>query len=186
MQDKLNKPTIHQAFITEETTRRRRAADQLAMAALTQRTSCEFCGKTGHVMAKCYAFQDAQKEATKKAAANKQSSNNKSRQRKRSETANKAQESKDTPKDEESTTEFAGNASTHLPDHSDLSSPLQLDADFDWIPDSGATSHMTPHRHWIRNYTPFRVPIKLADNSIIYSAGVGTVVFNPVVKGKNL
>src|SRR5215469_5968469 len=43
---------------------------------------------------------------------------------------------------------------------------------------------MTPHKHWVRNYEPFVVPVRLADNTIIYSAGVGTVVFNPVIRGK--
>jgi hypothetical protein len=43
---------------------------------------------------------------------------------------------------------------------------------------------MTPHRHWVRNYTPYRVPIKLADNTIVYSAGVGFVRFKPVMGGK--
>ena len=42
---------------------------------------------------------------------------------------------------------------------------------------------MTPHKNWIRNYTPYRVPIKLADNRIIYSEGVGTVVFRPTIHG---
>ena len=50
--------------------------------------------------------------------------------------------------------------------------------------DTGATSHMTPHRHWMRNYVPKRVPIKLADNKTVYSAGEGTVVFNPIVNSK--
>jgi hypothetical protein len=31
---------------------------------------------------------------------------------------------------------------------------LQSDADFHWLADTGATSHMTPHRAWMRNYTP--------------------------------
>ena len=44
---------------------------------------------------------------------------------------------------------------------------------------------MTPHRHWLCNYTPKRVAIKLADNAVVYSAGVGTVVFNPVIAGKS-
>jgi len=42
---------------------------------------------------------------------------------------------------------------------------------------------MTPHRHWVRNYSPLRMPIRLADNSI-YLSGVGTVVFLPVIGGK--
>ena len=36
---------------------------------------------------------------------------------------------------------------------------------------------MTPHHHWLRNYVPKCVPIKLADNKTVYSAGEGTVVF---------
>ncbi|KIJ22416.1 hypothetical protein M422DRAFT_238081 [Sphaerobolus stellatus SS14] len=43
---------------------------------------------------------------------------------------------------------------------------------------------MTPHAHWLRNYQPLSIPIKLADHTMVMSAGVGTVVFNPVVKGK--
>jgi hypothetical protein len=31
---------------------------------------------------------------------------------------------------------------------------------------------------------PLRIPIRLADNSIIYSSGVGSVVFKPVIGGK--
>jgi hypothetical protein len=45
---------------------------------------------------------------------------------------------------------------------------------------------MTPHRNWIRDYTPFCVPIRLADNTIVYSEGVGSVVFKPVIAGKEL
>jgi hypothetical protein len=63
--------------------------------------------------------------------------------------------------------EFAGHASLHSVDPSDPHTPLQVDADFDWNADTGATSHMTPHHHWIRNYTPLCNPIKLADNTVI-------------------
>jgi hypothetical protein len=80
------------------------------------------------------------------------------------------------------TEEFAGNASPHDPSH--IHSPLQLDAHFDWNADTGATSHMTPHRHWLHNYQPLRIPIKLADDTVVYSAGVGSVVFSPVIGGK--
>jgi hypothetical protein len=55
-----------------------------------------------------------------------------------------------------------------------------------WLADTGATSHMTPHRHWVQNYSPLHIPIRLADSSIVYSSGVGTVVFNPVMSGKAL
>jgi len=130
-------------------------------------------------MAKCYAFQNAQKDVkTKK---------NKPKQKKCTEQANQAKKSdKDKDDNGSDVTEFAGNASTRLPDYSDLSSPLQLDADFNWIADTVTTSHMTLYHHWVRNYTPFCIPIKLADSSVIYSARVGTVIFNPVVKRKSL
>jgi hypothetical protein len=78
--------------------------------------------------------------------------------------------------------ESAGNASYN---HISLF-PLQIDANFDWNADSGATSHMTPHSHWIRNYTPFRTPIRLANHQIVYSAGVGSVVFVPMIRGKTM
>ncbi|KAJ3529505.1 hypothetical protein NM688_g7844 [Phlebia brevispora] len=36
---------------------------------------------------------------------------------------------------------------------------------------------MTPKRRWLRDYTPHRVPVRLANNQIIYSAGVGSMLF---------
>ncbi|KZS86476.1 hypothetical protein SISNIDRAFT_388448, partial [Sistotremastrum niveocremeum HHB9708] len=57
--------------------------------------------------------------------------------------------------------------------------PLKLNASSVWIADTGATSHMTPHRHWFHNYQPYVTPIRLADGSIVYSAGIGTVQFQP-------
>src|SRR5215217_7465787 len=52
-------------------------------------------------------------------------------------------------------------------------------ADTKWNADSGATSHMTPHIHWMRNMKPCRVPVKLANNHRVYAAGRGSVVFQP-------
>ena len=45
---------------------------------------------------------------------------------------------------------------------------------------------MTCHRHWIRNLRPLRVQIRLADGSVVYSEGVGSVRFNPVVNGQEM
>jgi len=39
---------------------------------------------------------------------------------------------------------------------------------------------MTLYKNWICNYKPYRVPIKLADYKIIYSEGVGSVLFRPI------
>jgi hypothetical protein len=43
---------------------------------------------------------------------------------------------------------------------------------------------MTPYLHWIYNYTLFRTPIHLANDLIVYSAGIGFIVFTPMIKGK--
>ena len=49
----------------------------------------------------------------------------------------------------------------------------------DWIVDTGATAHMTPHRHWFVSMVPCKTPIRLADKSIVYSEGKGVVHFAP-------
>ena len=38
----------------------------------------------------------------------------------------------------------------------------------------------------MRNMTPHRIPIRLADGSVVYSEGIGTVQFNPVVHGQEM
>jgi hypothetical protein len=78
-------------------------------------------------------------------------------------------------------TEFAGNASASID-----SPPLQLDADFRLNTDTGATAHMTPHRHWLSQYKPYVVPIRLANGEVVYSAGVGVLRFRPRVNGVEL
>ena len=42
---------------------------------------------------------------------------------------------------------------------------------------------MTQH-HWLCNYTPHHIPITLANNTVVYSAGVGSVVFHSKLKGE--
>ena len=48
-----------------------------------------------------------------------------------------------------------------------------------WVADTGASAHMTPHRHWFKEYTPYKIAIRLADGKLIMSAGIGTMVFYP-------
>ena len=43
---------------------------------------------------------------------------------------------------------------------------------------------MTPHRHWFTKYSPNHTPIRLANNQVIYSVGMGTVCFQPTLGGK--
>jgi len=77
--------------------------------------------------------------------------------------------------------EFAGSASLRS---SSSYTPSQLAADSLWCADTGATAHMTPHLHWFRSYRPYRVPVRLADSTIVYSAGIGSVEFVPELEGK--
>ena len=80
--------------------------------------------------------------------------------------------------------ELAGSASLRSNPSPLPLSPVSLVADALWCADTGATAHMTPHRHWMRTYRPYRVPGRLADSTIVYSAGIGSVVFVPEVGGK--
>ncbi len=83
---------------------------------------------------------------------------------------------------QESKKKFAENASALS-----TSTPkgLHSDADLHWLADTGTTSHMTLHYAWMRNYMPYVVDIHLADNTIIQSAGIRSVVLNPVVNGSD-
>ena len=166
LKDNLDKTAVQNVFIHEDIQRRRRQEDSPSVggALATSSTNCDFCGGPGHSQPDCKQYARAKEQLVKNRIkwANKQKS--------KAEAQNKPSASQ--------ATEFAGTASAL----STSSSPTP--PNFDWLADTGATSHMTPHRHWVRNYSHLCIPIRLADNSIIYSAGVGTVVFNPVIDGK--
>ncbi|KZV78261.1 hypothetical protein EXIGLDRAFT_579926, partial [Exidia glandulosa HHB12029] len=51
----------------------------------------------------------------------------------------------------------------------------------DWNTDTGCSTHMSPRRSWFCTYVPMRIPVELADHSVIYSTGVGSVEFQPVI-----
>jgi hypothetical protein len=55
-------------------------------------------------------------------------------------------------------------------------------ADTHWIADSGATSHMSTQHHWFKTLEPHVVPICIANNAIVYSKGIGSVVLEPLDK----
>ena len=141
--DDLNKNMIREAFLAEETNSQRRGeqfnagTSNLALASSNTSKSnleCDFCGFKGHTLSDCHKLAAARIYACKPRPAKKQ-------------TANSANNDPEAP----SVVEAARNASScHI-----SSSPLQTDANFDWNADSGTTSHMTPHSHWIHNYTPF-------------------------------
>lgn len=62
--------------------------------------------------------------------------------------------------------------------------PPSSKADYMWNADSGATSHMTPHREWIRDMIPCRIPVHLANNHIVWATGRGNVMFTPTINGR--
>ncbi len=64
-----------------------------------------------------------------------------------------------------------------------LSLPLSPTPSADWCADTGASSHMTPHKEWFATYTPHVIPVRVADGNIIFSAGVGVVQFKPILGG---
>jgi hypothetical protein len=160
LKDDLDKAAVQNAFVREDNQRRRRQDESPSIGTALAISSgpCAFCGYNGHTQDVCRQYARAKDDLKK---------NRNTKGKNKDKIANNTQ-TQDTAAVSQ-VTEFAGNASA-------LST----------CADTGATSHMTPHRHWVRNYSPLRNSIRLADNSIIYSSGVGTVVFNPVVGGKAL
>jgi len=190
----LDKDKVKAAFQTEEINRRPRPDAPTSSGSSALSTSspsctcnpsstCTFCDKPGYCQCKCYALQrtkDTYKSSKRTGRRPNQANTTSATPAVVSTTPTAAIAHVAT----QDVAERAGNASFHFRDPSDPLSPLQLNADADWNADTGATSHMTPHRHWLHNYSPKRVPIKLADNTVVYSAGVGSVVFHPTLEGK--
>jgi hypothetical protein len=54
--------------------------------------------------------------------------------------------------------------------------------DAHWIADSGATSHMSTQHQWFKTFKPHVVPIHVANNAIVYSKGIGSIVMEPLDK----
>ncbi|KZT18955.1 hypothetical protein NEOLEDRAFT_1078975, partial [Neolentinus lepideus HHB14362 ss-1] len=139
----------------------------------SQGVRCTFCDWEGHTEANCKFQENAAKtqkartadriklEAWKKKAQN-------------------AQEASADIEASANVAEYAGKASVSL-SASDRSSWLSSLAAANWNTDTGATSHMTPHRHWFASYSPHIIPVRLANDTIIYTAGMGSVMFEPVL-----
>src|ERR1700742_2036699 len=127
------------------------------------RMICQYCGNSGHWMGYCPSNPHRIVSKQQSGGSLSTGGNN----------ANRA--------DANNVVESAGNASI-VSEHVAYSTQSDI---FHWNIDTGATSHMTPDHNWICNYKSYKVPIKLADNRIIYSAGIGTVAFMPIINGKN-
>ena len=179
--DKLDKDALQSAFVNEEALRNRSSTSGASalFASLSSQLSCSFCSFPGQPQDACICYkrmkeqatQDTQEKCKQRGGKGKNNANNASTAPSTAPTtAAVAQEA----------TEFAGQASVRLSSHS---TPAELATHLLWNADTGATSHMTPHKHWLHNYSPLRIPVRLANDQIVYSEGVGSVVFAPEVKG---
>ena len=172
----LDRKTLLEAFSNHDTTNSQHFKLSTHSASIAaplhdpKSNTCTFCGSTGHIMRECRKFT----AASTRAKSERGKGNKGKKPAQQQQQANQADNTLDS-----TTVESAGNASLF----SDSTSS-SINSVTDWNTDTGATAHMTPHRHFFATYMPFRVPIRLADKSIIYSAGVGSVQFKPVIDGK--
>jgi hypothetical protein len=135
------------------------------------RPKCDFCSCLGHTEAKCFLKEHLMRQHSLPSSS----------------TASPASTSSQSPSD---TPQSASAASASALS----SSSFQHDSHTSWNADTGASAHMTCHRHWMRNLKSHSIQIRLADGSVVYSEGVGSVrfnrvglvCFNPVVNGQEM
>lgn len=180
--DSLTLDKLLSAFQNEETQRAARNVDADSTILALQAGSagkCFFCDGSGHMIKDCNKYKQA--SAAAKAGGPKWKA--RGARGKGKQNANEAKESADESANQ-AQFESAGHASALS--SSDRAVWLESRSGTDWNADTGASSHMTPHRAWFRSYSPHVVGVRLANNSIIYSAGIGSVEFQPVQSGVNM
>jgi hypothetical protein len=124
---------------------------------------CIVCGRGNHPLEKCFDLIKA-----KELCAERQKSYNRDQ---------RARCAAGTPATAPAVVEAALAASLRS------STPSGSLADAHWIADTGATSHMMPHRSWFVQYKPFVTPMSVANNAVVFSEGVGTIVLQPTAPG---
>ncbi|MGH7239232.1 MAG: hypothetical protein ACREHG_04095, partial [Candidatus Saccharimonadales bacterium] len=183
LMDDLSMSKLKTAFITEESNRKAMDAQTgtAAAAHLTNTvTICGWCERPGHAEDHCYAKQASQQQDRANAKARRyrgkkaNSSPTSNSTTSSANTANTANTVNTTPVTQAAVHASAFTTSGHT---------THLTPATEWCADSGATSHMTPHRNWFMDYTPFVTPIVIANGLIIHSAGIGSVQFQPVLRG---
>src|SRR6266487_6803750 len=147
--DTFDLPRLQSAFQNEEAQRTARHIDSSpsSLALLTTSLSCFFCGGTSHFEKDCEKKKKAAEEAKRNTALWKA----KGRGGRGKGGKQAAKEATQDNSGNHSKEEFAGQASALS--SSDRATWLQTQAATDWNPDTGATSHMTPHHHWFRSYS---------------------------------
>jgi transposase InsO family protein len=132
---------------------------------------CGFCTGDGHTEEDCYKKERARKDAQKVVEERRAGRNG--GKKARANHAAAASPPSPAPSDGTKVTELAASASVHLAGSPDTH------ADAHWIADTGATSHMSPRRSWFTKLEPLAIPIRVANDHIVYSEGVGSVVLEP-------
>ncbi|TFY71470.1 hypothetical protein EVG20_g1549 [Dentipellis fragilis] len=173
----IDRATILEAFIAEDNNRRLRPSDDAtlasrasAAAAASMSTTCDFCGRQGHIEAQCYTKQRARDQA--------QDNVRKGRSGFAKPKPKEQAQAKEVTTAQSAQIVSAGNACVV----SSLSASTSRQCS-DWNTDTGASLHMTPHRSWFFRYATHIIPVRLADGSIIHSAGIGSVQFQPMADG---
>ena len=186
LQSNIDKAKVIEAFITKESNRLHRSNQsamlthrQIAPPTSTQTSSkwCNFCDSSTHNTDACWQLANAKKSNLEC----RQTARQDKKQRKKDQKAQQA-DTGVSPSPPEA--EALGSASTIASLSSHLSAHIMSNASYLWCTDSGASAHMTPHHHWFKELKPHKVPIELADNSVVYSEGIGTVIIRP--KNKKL
>src|SRR5215469_14682222 len=191
LMDNISMPKLKSAFITEEANRKaiQSQSHHPVAAHLASKPSshsfapCGWCLRKGHTEENCFA-KDNSKLKARMHRGQRGSSNSSSQ-------VNSSQAPSPSPPSQVNSTQAASHPSPPppppqaTPQHASHSSLSQSSPNltFHWCADSGASSHMTPHRHWFAKYSPYVIPIELADGNIIHSAGIGSVTFIPLIKG---
>jgi transposase InsO family protein len=164
--------TVREAFIMEEHNHQPHASTSsvaLNTAHPSKSTkSCTFCNLPNHTFDVCWRYKEAKNLAEQQI---------KDRRKGKQGGDKKSNISK--PDTEANIVELTENASALIFGPTSSTSALLVKTSSDWTADTGASSHMTPHRHWFKSYQPVKIPIRLADGQIIYSAGMGSVQFKP-------
>ena len=160
----LNRTTLMNAFQNEDIKCQVLSSTSAALAAgrtcRGNRVTCSTCKHVGHTTERCWIAHSELRP--QRNADNKKNANS----------------TQGSSINSEQVHEAAQNASPHFAAHTTSYANQR------WSADTGAISHMTPHRHWLRNYESYRMPIRLANNQVVYSAGKGVVLFSPVIDGK--
>jgi hypothetical protein len=129
---------------------------------------CAFCEALNHEEASCWAKEraaDAARARTKELQ-EERSKNKKAGCASRAAAATAGTSTGAATKP--TVTESAARASVRLAGTHDTH------ADAHWIADSGATSHMSTQRRWFKTFEPHVVPIRVANDAIVYSEGIGS------------